>query len=139
MAMPQRLDHCPRDPGCTNHSVWRDPETHELYSLWTKEVVSSKRGPGPIKYHNEYKPHVCTNVVTNEIPTTFYMGEWFNPTTGRTRFIGPERLVRSALTPPQDKKRLWRLTKLRTVSDTAWKEMPIPEEFEHVVPRKEDS
>ena len=135
MAMPQRLDHCPRDPGCTNNSVWRDPDTHELYSLWTKEVVSSKRSGLHTKYHNEYKPHVCTSIAPNVMPTTFYMGEWYNTETGRIRYIGAERLVRSALSPPQDKRSNWRLVKLHTVN-VVWEEMPIPKEFEHIVPRK---
>lgn len=130
MAIPIKLDHCPRDGGCTCTSVWRDPDTGELYSMRTR-----KRTNRPNEFDTELVPHICTNKVVGP-PVTFYLTRWRNKRTGFHRFNGPKRLMRSAMAPPSDTNRQrlldWELVALYVIEDVEWKEISVPEGFEHV-------
>lgn len=131
MAMPLKLDHCPRDAGCTSKAVWKDVETGELYSLNVKKTSPDKNGNSRSVYQTDYVPHVCTTTTAFK-PTVFFLGEWHNPRSGKTRFIGPVRLERSALSAPVDKRKEWVFIKLYKVEDIVWKETKSSPEFEYV-------
>lgn len=133
--MLNKLDHCPRDPGCTSSIVWRDSETKELFSFRTKQRKDRRSSNGEFQYDHDIVPHVCTNKVVGT-PTTFFLTKWHNDRTGFERFVGPKRLLRSALIPPADSTRArlkdWSLVSLMEIRDVEWKEIPVPEEFTHV-------
>lgn len=132
MAIPVKLDFCPRDTGCTCKTVWKDPDTNELYTMRTKRRADK----GPDQFDTELVSHICTAKST-EAPTTFFLSLWKNSRTNFERWQGPKRLIRSALIPPTDKKanrkHEWVMVKLYTVTDVVWQETALPEEFK-VVP-----
>lgn len=131
MAIPVKLDHCPRDGGCTSRTVWKDPDTQELYTMRTK-ARTDRSG----QIDTTLVPHICTTKST-DAPTTFFLTRWENTRTGFVRWVGPKRLIRSALIPPTDKKanrkHEWVMVQLYTVTDVKWEKTELPEEFK-VVP-----
>lgn len=88
MNMPERLTSCPRSPECTMRVIYRDSEGN-LYRYDTHD--------------NQFKPHRCSTVAS-EKPKMCYLAEWFNKESGRTRWVGPERMRKSAEKPPADEK-----------------------------------
>lgn len=82
-----KLKRCPKTPECTRRALWRRDDTGELFQL-------GKKG-------TDFVEHACT-VKGSELPKHVYIGEWHNKRTGRTRWIGPTRLRRSAEIVPND-------------------------------------
>lgn len=130
MAIPVKLDFCPRDGGCTSRTVWKDPDTGELYTMRTK----TRTGREDV-VDTSFVPHICTNKIVGP-PTVLYLSKWENSRTGFVRFVGPRRMIRSALIPPTDKKanraKEWVFKTLFTIPDAQWVETELPEEFKHV-------
>lgn len=90
MAMPKRLDKCPISPECVHRKLVQDPDTGKLYQI-------DKSG--------NFVTHVCTSKGTHSNkPEVAYMGEWLNEETKRTRWIGPERMRKSAEKAPYDER-----------------------------------
>lgn len=121
MAMPVKLDHCPRDVGCTSQIVWRDPDDMKLYSTRVDRITGIPN----------FVPHVCT-AKNAELPKIVFSGTWRNARTGFVRITGPFRLERSALRPPVDSKKNmateWEFVSLSQGSMT-WEPVEIPELF----------
>ena len=75
MKMPEKLDKCPRTPECVAQTLYTDDEG-ELYRLDAKEG---------------FVLHVC-HVRGSARPLLAYLAEWHSSKTGRTRWVGPERM-----------------------------------------------
>lgn len=133
MSVMQKLDFCPRETGCASQSVWKDPDTGELYSLdiYDKKDRGAQIAP-------KFIPHTCTTKAV-EAPTTVYTGFWWNSRTLFTRIVGPTRLKRSALRPPPDQtnKKEWYLIKLLE-GTIEWKDSDIPDEYLKNIQLKKD-
>lgn len=102
-----RLEQCPKTSGCAARVVWKDADGN-LFRL------DGRSG--------DFVEHHC-QVRGSEKPTVAYLGEWYNPKTNRTRWVGPKRLRESAQRPPMDNSKLW---KLRSVlrATLVWEEIP---------------
>lgn len=102
-----RLEQCPKTPGCSARVVWRDAD-NKLWRLDTRI--------------GEFTPHHC-QVRGSDAPTIVYLGEWYNKETGRTRWIGPKRVRKSAEIAPADKSKNWKhiSTKIGTIT---WEDAP---------------
>lgn len=109
--MPEVITQCPISPECTSKKLYKDDEGN-IYRLDARMA--------------EFVPHVC-NTRSSEIPGIMYVGEWYNSSTKRTRYVGPSRMRRSAEIPPADgnyRKRgsnpVWTLVDV-WISETRWK------------------
>lgn len=110
MALPEKLDKCPRSPECTAKKLYRDKETGHLFA------VSAK---------GELIDHKCT-VKDSAPPKLAYLGVWYNQRTKRTRYVGPVRMRKSAEIPPNDysgtkknERGSWKLQEVR-ISNLEW-------------------
>lgn len=83
----RKLDKCPIDPACVYRTLYLNEETNEVLRYDARE--------------NDFLPHTC-KVIGSEPPTRVYLGKWLNVSTGRIRWTGPTRLIRSAKRPPSD-------------------------------------
>lgn len=104
-----RLEECPRTIGCTAKVVWRDADKN-LFK-WDPTQL-------------DFVPHECL-VRGSEKPQVAYMAEWYNHRTGRTRWVGPERLERTVRKPPADKRNRssdWELKNVY-ISNLEWVKM----------------
>lgn len=113
-----KLTTCPTNEACMSTSLFKD-SNGELF-----------------EYHKEADTlvlHKHRFSAASQKPTRVYLSEWFNPMTKRKRYIGPVRLMRSALLKPADatSKRPgadgWVHKKL-FVSDLEWKETTVAAE-----------
>jgi hypothetical protein len=84
----KKLERCPITPECTMTRLWQG-EDGKVYRF---DVGTDK-----------FVLHICNSRGKSQKPTIAYLGEWLNVRTGRTRFIGPHRMRRSAETAPYDK------------------------------------
>src|SRR5690606_37882977 len=83
-----KLSRCPKTPECTRKALWRKNDTGELFHLKARAM--------------DFVAHTC-NVRGSELPKHVFIGEWYNKRTGRTRWVGPFRLQKSAEKRPADR------------------------------------
>lgn len=102
MSLPKTLAHCPISPECTAKKLYQDDDG-KVYRISGSSFV----------------PHLCT-VKNSEKPELAYLGEWFNHDTGRTRWIGPVRMRRTAEIAPTDGR-----FKRRGAAKTGWELMGV--------------
>jgi len=112
MKMPKKLDKCPRTPECVAKTLYVDDDG-ELYRLDSKEG---------------FVLHIC-HVRGSEQPKMAYLAEWYSNKTGRTRWVGPERMRKTVEHSPaslgfkrrgKDQQTEWVLKNVY-VSELEWK------------------
>jgi hypothetical protein len=81
------LKSCPVNKGCSAKKIYKHKETGNLYNLLVNK--------------GEMKEHSCTTR-GSELPVKVYAAAWFNKRTGRTRYLGPTRLLRSVTKAPKE-------------------------------------
>lgn len=88
MSIPKRLSKCPAARECSTGVVFQDEETGNLYRFdeRTKKFID----------------HKCSTRNASEAPKLVFLGEWYNKETGRTRYLGPERMRKSVERAPND-------------------------------------
>lgn len=82
-----QVERCPLSPECTQTRLFTGNDG-KVYRFDVRD--------------NKFKTHTCTTKIVSEKPQLAYLGEWYNKRTGRTRWIGPERMRKSVERPPQD-------------------------------------
>lgn len=106
------LGVCPKTPGCTAKRLFRNKETGELFRVDVRA--------------NRMVRHEC-RVLGGKIPTVVYITEWFNSRTGKTRYTGPSRILRTSLTYPSDthsRPQEWRYRGSKTAK-VDWVDVPM--------------
>lgn len=83
----EKLDKCPITPGCTARLLFRHIDSGTIYRLAQREAGMTT--------------HEC-KARLSEKPSSVFLGEFFNSRTGKTRYVGPARLQRSAEKTPKD-------------------------------------
>lgn len=86
----EKLNRCPVQAGCAAKVLFRDKDTGNLYRLDARS--------------QDFVPHECNTRNASKLPEFAYAAAWYNRETGRTRFIGPERLKRTVLKKPSDER-----------------------------------
>lgn len=87
MSLPKKLDHCPITPECVQRRLFE--QDGNIYRYDERKGI--------------FLPHTCTSKGTeSKKPDMIYLGEWRNRRTGRTRWVGPNRMRKSVEVPPAD-------------------------------------
>jgi len=112
MSLPIKLDKCPITPACTQRRLYKDLEGN-VYRYDKRD--------------GQFHPHTCT-ARGSQIPTVLFLAEWLNTETQRVRYIGPARLKRSVLIPPNDSRRHknhdpWELQEIYVATNVVWKKI----------------
>jgi len=120
------LDKCPKSIECNlrGRKVLQD-EAGELWRIDTNV--------------GGFVKHRCSTIAS-KMPKHMFLGVWYNTRNGRTRYIGPERMRRSAAKQPLDDRYrdrggppMWILKGIMVPDqvlngEVSWKEVPLNED-----------
>ncbi len=108
--LPKPLKICPITPNC---------RFENLYDIGGELFFAGARD-GQFKRHHCRSDH-------RTIPTTFFVAEWFNLRTQRTRFMAPTLVKANAAraNPEGNRNREdWQLVQIHRASDISWEVVP---------------